>query len=81
MTPMVDLGESQKELRRRVAPSIYQQSQLNGTPAPKISQKRANNQAAYSSWYEPPIPAPLIYSRELLGLASVREDVPNLQET
>jgi hypothetical protein len=46
---MVDLGESQKELRRRVAPSIYQQSQLNGTPAPKISQKRANNQAAYSS--------------------------------
>jgi hypothetical protein len=37
---MVDLGESQKELRRRVAPSIYQQSQLNGTPAPKISQKK-----------------------------------------
>ena len=32
MTPVVELGKSQKQLRRRVAPSICQQSQLNWTP-------------------------------------------------
>jgi hypothetical protein len=75
-TPVVEWGKSWKKLRRRAAPQEDQQCEL--TWIHKISQTLSHQPGCIHKLDQGP---QNIYSRELLGLASVREDASNPRET
>jgi hypothetical protein len=76
VTPVVELGKSYKNLKRSLTLWEDQQSQLTWTF--RISQTLSHQLGSIQQLIWDP---QHIYSRGLPGLDSVREDVPNPQET
>jgi hypothetical protein len=76
LIPVVELGESWKKLRRKA--TLYEDQQSLLTWTTKISQTLDHQSGSINQLRESP---QHIYSRGLLGLGLVREDVPNPQET